>query len=142
MLSSWRLLSTGQSRLEPGRLIINFGRLVISRFGPLLVRIRLLGVMLVLGVVSLGGAPLALPTLATPEFKEFFRFGRALRVTLSTGKGGVVHLFEVYGCQGQRRILISCSLLMSFCTLSLLRLRWYALVNLYSLLVITMLNLL
>ena len=29
------------------------------------------------GVVSLGCAPLALPTFATPEFKEFYRLGRA-----------------------------------------------------------------
>ena len=52
------------------------------------------------GVVSSGGAPLALPTFATSEFLEFFKLGRALRVTLPTDKGGVVHLFVVYGCQG------------------------------------------
>ena len=52
------------------------------------------------GVVSLGGAPLALPSFVTPEFREFFRLGRALRTTLPTGKGGVVHLFVVYGYQG------------------------------------------
>ena len=45
------------------------------------------------GVVSLAGAPLALPSLVTPQFKEFFRLGRVLRTTLPTGKGGVVHLF-------------------------------------------------
>ncbi len=52
------------------------------------------------GVVSLGGAPLALPSFITPEFQEFFRLGRVLRTTLPTGKGGVVHLFVVYGYQG------------------------------------------
>ena len=74
------------------------------------------------GVVSLGGAPLALPsfvtsefqeffklgrvlrtTLATgkaSEFQEFFKLGRVLRTTLATGKGGVAHLFVVYGYQG------------------------------------------
>ena len=52
------------------------------------------------GVVSLGGAPLALPSFVTPEFREFFRLGRVLRTTLPTGKGGVVHLFVVYGYQG------------------------------------------
>ena len=52
------------------------------------------------GVVSLGGAPLALPSIVTPEFREFFRLGRVLRTTLPTGKGGVVHLFVVYGYQG------------------------------------------
>ena len=52
------------------------------------------------GVVSLGGAPLVLPSMVTPEFREFFRLGRVLRTTLPTGKGGVVHLFVVYGYQG------------------------------------------
>ena len=52
------------------------------------------------GVVSLGGAPLALPSFVTPEFREFFSLGRVLRTTLPTGKGGVVHLFVVYGYQG------------------------------------------
>ena len=52
------------------------------------------------GVVSLGGAPLALPSFVTPEFREFFRLGRVLRTTLPTGKGGVFHLFVVYGYQG------------------------------------------
>ena len=52
------------------------------------------------GVVSLGGAPLALPSFVTPDFWEFFRLGRVLRTTLPTGKGGVVHLFVVYGYQG------------------------------------------
>ena len=51
------------------------------------------------GGVSLGGAPLSLPSFVTPQFKEFFRLGRALRTTLPTGKGGVVHLFVVYGYQ-------------------------------------------
>ena len=45
------------------------------------------------GVVSLGGAPLAAPSLVTSEFREFYRLGRAMRVTLPTGRGGVVHLF-------------------------------------------------
>ena len=52
------------------------------------------------GVVSLGGAPLSLPSFVTPQFEEFFRLGRVLRTTLPTGKGGVVHLFVVYGYQG------------------------------------------
>ena len=36
------------------------------------------------GVVSVGAAPLALPTFATSDFLEFFKLGRALRVTLRT----------------------------------------------------------
>ena len=52
------------------------------------------------GVISLGGAPLSLPSLVTPQFQEFFRLGRVLRTTLPTARGGVVHLFVVYGYQG------------------------------------------
>ena len=52
------------------------------------------------GVVSLGGSPLSLTSFITLQFKEFFKMGRALRTTLPIGKGGVVHLFVVYGCQG------------------------------------------
>ena len=52
------------------------------------------------GVVSLGGAPLSLPSFITPQFQEFFRLGRVLRTTLPTAHGGVVHLFVVYGYQG------------------------------------------
>ena len=51
------------------------------------------------GVVSLGGFPLALPSFVTSEFQEFFRLGRVLRTTLPTSQGGVVHLFVVYGYQ-------------------------------------------
>ena len=52
------------------------------------------------GVISLGGAPLSLPSFVTPQFQEFFRLGRVLRTTLPTSRGGVVHLFVVYGYQG------------------------------------------
>ena len=52
------------------------------------------------GVVSLGGAPLSLPSFVTPQFQEFFRLGRVLRTTLLTAQGGVVHLFVVYGYHG------------------------------------------
>ena len=52
------------------------------------------------GVISLYGAPLSLPTFFDPSFKEFFRIGRALRVVLPLGNGGIVHLFVIYGYQG------------------------------------------
>ena len=51
-------------------------------------------------MVSLGGAPLALPTFSTSVFLVFFKLGRALRVTLPTGNGRVVHLIVIYGDQG------------------------------------------
>ena len=52
------------------------------------------------GVVSLGGAHLSLPSFVTPQCQEFLRLGRVLRTTLPTAQGGVVHLFVVYGSQG------------------------------------------
>ena len=52
------------------------------------------------GVINLHGTPLSLPTLFDPSFKEFFRIGRAMRVILPLGNGGVVHLFVIYGYQG------------------------------------------
>ena len=53
-----------------------------------------------MGVISLYGAPLSLPTLFDPSFKEFFRIGRAMRVVLPLGNGGVVHLFVIPGYHG------------------------------------------
>ena len=53
-----------------------------------------------MGVISLHGAPLSLPTLFDTSFKEFFRIGRAMRVVLPLGNGGVVLLFVIYGYQG------------------------------------------
>ena len=47
------------------------------------------------GIISLHGAPLSLPTLLDSSFKEFFRIGRAMRVILPLGDGGVVHLFVI-----------------------------------------------
>ena len=53
------------------------------------------------GVISLHGAPLSLPTLFDPSFKEFFRIGRAMRVILPLGNGGVVSSsLRLYSYQG------------------------------------------
>ena len=52
------------------------------------------------GVISLGGAPLTLPSFVTPQLHEFFKLGRVLRTTLPTAHGGVVHPFVVYCYQG------------------------------------------
>ena len=49
------------------------------------------------GVISSRAVPLSAPSLVTAEFRKFFRLGRAMRVTLSTGEGGVVYLFVEYG---------------------------------------------
>ena len=52
------------------------------------------------GVVSLRGAPLALPTFATAQFKSFFDCGRAVRCMLPLAAGRFIHLFVLYGYQG------------------------------------------
>ena len=40
------------------------------------------------GVVSLGGASLSLPSFVTPQFQEFFRLGRVFIFLLSMVSGG------------------------------------------------------
>ena len=44
------------------------------------------------GVVSLRGAPLTLPTFATSGFQRFFGLGRAIRCVLPLGLGRFMHL--------------------------------------------------
>ena len=88
------------------------------------------------GVVSLGGAPLSLPSFITPQFEEFFRLGRVLRTTLPTGKGGVVNFLLFMAFRVRRMILINFFLLISSHKLFWLRLRLFLLVSLCSLLAI------
>ena len=52
------------------------------------------------GVVSLRGAPLSLPTLATSQFRRFFDCGRAVRCLVPVGSGRFMHLVVLYGYQG------------------------------------------
>ena len=52
------------------------------------------------GVISLRGAPLALPSFTTAQFKSFFDCGRAVRCMLPLAAGRFLHLFVVYGFQG------------------------------------------
>ena len=52
------------------------------------------------GIVSLKGAPLALPACATAQFKAFFDRGRVVRCTLPLGAGRFMHLVVLYGYQG------------------------------------------
>ena len=44
------------------------------------------------GVVSLRGAPISLPTLATAQFRRFFDCGRAVRCMVPLGSGRFMHL--------------------------------------------------
>ena len=52
------------------------------------------------GVVSLRGASLSLPTFATAQFQRFFDCGRAVRCLLHLGSGRFLHLVVLYGYQG------------------------------------------
>ena len=52
------------------------------------------------GVVSLRGAPLALPTFVTTQFKSFFDCGRAVRCMLPLASGRFLHFCVLYGYQG------------------------------------------
>ena len=57
-------------------------------------------VTLVFGVVSLRGAPIALPSFATAHFRRFFDCWRAIRCLLPLGCGRIMHLVVLYGYQG------------------------------------------
>ena len=52
------------------------------------------------GVISMRGAPLALPTFATAQFKRFFDCGRVVRCLLPLGFGRFMHVVVLYGYQG------------------------------------------
>ena len=52
------------------------------------------------GVVSLRGAHLSLPTFVTAQFKRFFDLGRAVRCMVPLGSGRFMHLVVLYGFQG------------------------------------------
>ena len=51
-------------------------------------------------VVTMRGAPLALPTFATAQLKRFFDCGRAVRCMLPLGLGRFMYLVVLYGYQG------------------------------------------
>ena len=102
--SSAHFLAIAEHRLVPARAravtTLSFVKLDVLQSGHRLVRMSLLVAMLGVGVISLHGASLSLPTLLDSSFKEFFRVGRAMRVVFPSGNGGVLHLFVVYGYQG------------------------------------------
>ena len=52
------------------------------------------------GVISIRGAPIALPSFATAQFKWFFDCGRAVRCMLPLVFGKFMHLVVLYGYQG------------------------------------------
>ena len=52
------------------------------------------------GVVSMRGAPVAMPTFATAQFKRFFDCGRAVRCLLPLGGSRFMNLAVLYGDEG------------------------------------------
>ena len=54
------------------------------------------------GVVSLRGAPISLPTFATAQFPKNFDYGRALRCLILIGSGRFMHLFVLVRLSGCR----------------------------------------
>ena len=52
------------------------------------------------GVISMRGAPVSLPTFATAQFKRFFDGGREVRCLLPLGAGRFMHLVVLHGHQG------------------------------------------
>ena len=54
----------------------------------------------VVGVISMRGAPVALPTFATAQFTRFFAGGRAVRCMSPLGAGRFMHLVVLHGYQG------------------------------------------
>ena len=55
------------------------------------------------GIVSMRGAPLSLPSAATVQIQRFFVCCRAVRCVLPLGGGRVMHLVVLYGYQGADR---------------------------------------
>ena len=51
-------------------------------------------------VVSVKGAPVAWPMLATAQFQRFYDCGRAIRCLLPLGERRFMHLVVLYGYQG------------------------------------------
>ena len=91
--TSWQLLNMGWSLPEREMSRLSFAELVSPRFGPTACQDVALRGHAGVGVVSLHGAPRSIPTFATPSFLEFCRLGRAMRVVLPLGNGGVAHFF-------------------------------------------------
>ena len=77
------------------------------------------------GVLSLRGAPVSLPTIATAQFERFFDYGRAVRCMLPLGGGRFMHLVVLYGYQGADTDAEQLALTVSCLTLLLVSWRWW-----------------
>ena len=81
-------------------MVTSCAKVVVNRTGAPACQDQIAGGHAGVGVVNLGGASLSAPSLVTADFKEFFRLARAVRFTIPTGQGGVVHLFVFLGIYG------------------------------------------
>ena len=52
------------------------------------------------GVISMSGAPVSLPTFTTAQFQRLFDCGRAVRCLPPVGSGRFMHLIVLYENQG------------------------------------------
>ena len=59
------------------------------------------------GVVSMRGALVALPSCGTAQFKRFFDCGRAVRCMQPLGAGRFMHVVVLYGYQGVLTLMLS-----------------------------------
>ena len=82
VLSSWQLLSTGLIPSRARSVCHHLRKAGYHSVWSPASQDHVAGGHAGVGVVSLGGASLSLPSFVTPQFKEFFRFGRVLREPL------------------------------------------------------------
>ena len=96
-------LCVTEHRLVPARVRSEWRRLrdrkISSIWSPASQELSVVGNAGV-GVISLKGAPLALPTIATPGFQRFFGLGRAVRCLVPLGCRRFMHLVVLYGYFG------------------------------------------
>ena len=96
-------LAVAEHRLIPARVRSEWARLMSKRLASVWApacqdssHVGNAGV----GVISMKGAPLALPSFATAQFRSFFDSGRAVRCMLPLGSGRFMHLVVLYGYHG------------------------------------------
>ena len=109
MLTLWLFLNTVWSPLGHALSPLSFVKLVALRFGHPLVRTSLPGGHAGVGVISLHGATLSLPTLFVPSFKKFFHIGRAMRVVLPLGNGVLFICSSMMAIKVLKMTLRSCN---------------------------------
>ena len=96
-------LAVVEHRLVPARVRSEWSKVRMKGIGSFLAiasqkfsHVDLAGV----GVVSLKGAPLSLPTISTTAFRTYSALGGAVRCLLPLGFGRFMHLVVLYGYQG------------------------------------------